>query len=407
MQKYYPKNSMLSMLAAVVLIMNSGYYLSAITDSYFPLILLIIFSAILTVWKSSGEKKIQLSSDNLLLILLLFGILSSTLINFTAGNLLSGGRVAATMLCSYLMLKRLDIKRVTKSYSYIIRFIIISAIILFILTRSGQLTSFPLINSEHGAYYNLLFVTQGLTASRICGAFWEPGVFASHIIIAFLFEIYFIDEKTKVIHIIIYMFGIFLTGSTAGILIIALVLAGYIIKRKNWDNRRDVKAIFFVIVIAGILTYDIIFERLAAINPTLFSKLVETTSATTYTRLNAPLVNLELFIQKPIFGWGFTGAAAQYSSYMNNRLVAQTSTSTQIMSAIGFLGIIYTLMCLLPVFSKRKLAHLSLIDKTIIFASLLLIVNKEPHIYFAITWLILFYINQNSQISGAGKDGSL
>lgn len=203
------------------------------------------------------------------------------------------------------------------------------------------------------------------------------------------------------------MFGIFLTGSTAGILIIALVLAGYIIKRKNWDNRRDVKAIFFVIVIAGILTYDIIFERLAAINPTLFSKLVETTSATTYTRLNAPLVNLELFIQKPIFGWGFTGAAAQYSSYMNNRLVAQTSTSTQIMSAIGFLGIIYTLMCLLPVFSKRKLAHLSLIDKTIIFASLLLIVNKEPHIYFAITWLILFYINQNSQISGAGKDGSL
>ena len=175
----------------------------------------------------------------------------------------------------------------------------------------------------------------------------------------------------------------------------ALILAGYIIKRKKWDSRRDVKAVFFVIVIVGILTYDVIFERLAAINPTLFSKLVETTSATTYTRLNSPLVNLELFLQRPIFGWGFTGAATQYASYMNNRLVAQTSTSTQIMAAIGFLGIIYTLMCLLPVFSKKKLAHLSLIDKTVIFASILLIVNKEPHIYFAITWLILFYINQN------------
>lgn len=390
-------NQLISIIAAVIIILNSGYYLTTITDSYIPLLILIGFSVILLLNRAKVNT-IRITSSNIILILLMIGILMSSIVNFSYDNLLSGGRVAMTMLCSYIIVTKVDFHYLVKSYTKIIRIVIIASFLLFLLTRLGTLTFLPRISTANGEYYNLLFVIQNITSSRASGVFWEPGVFASHIIFAALLDIYLSERQVKLTNIIIYLVGIYLAASTAGILIAMIVFIGYVIQRAGWSKSIVVDVIFFALVIVAIFTYEIFFEWLANLNPMLFSKLTDTTLGTTFTRLNAPLVNMEIFLEKPLFGWGFTDAATQFSRNMNYALVAQTSTSTQIMAAIGILGILYTLMCIFPIFNKKKLPQLKLIDKFILAGALLLIINKEPHIFFSITWVILFYVNRTNSI---------
>ena len=327
--------------------------------------------------------------------LLLFGIGVSAMANFSLSNILSGGRVAVTMICSYIILVRVDTKQLLKTYAGLIRLIILLSALLYILSSQFSLSFLPTITTSNGAYYNLFLVTQKVSSTaRVSGAFWEPGVFASHIVLSMLFDVYFL--KIKAIHVLIYLLGMFITGSTAGMLIMLLVFIGYLLKKTRMSGKKYVEVLFFVLIVIGILSYESVFSLLSSISPKFFSKLMDTDSSTFFTRMNSPLVNLELFAEKPLFGWGFTDAATQYSLRMDTKLVAQTSTSTQIMSAIGILGIVYTLLCLSPLFSKKRLSHLSLMDKGIISASLLLLVNKEPHIFFAITWLTLFLVARSS-----------
>ena len=383
-----------ALIVAVTLIINSGYYLSTIRDSYLPLILLILVTGFLAVM-TPPRKRVAMNFGNVAPFLLLFGIGVSAMANFSLSNILSGGRVAVTMICSYIILVRVDTKLLLKTYAGLIRLIILLSALLYILSSQFSLSFLPTITTSNGAYYNLFLVTQKVSSTaRVIGAFWEPGVFASHIVLSMLFDVYFL--KIKAIHVLIYLLGMFITGSTAGMLIMLLVFIGYLLKKTRMSGKKYVEVLFFVLIVIGILSYESVFSLLSSISPKFFSKLMDTDSSTFFTRMNSPLVNLELFAEKPLFGWGFTDAATQYSLRMDTKLVAQTSTSTQIMSAIGILGIVYTLLCLSPLFSKKRLSHLSLMDKGIISASLLLLVNKEPHIFFAITWLTLFLVARSS-----------
>ena len=120
---------------------------------------------------------------------------------------------------------------------------------------------------------------------------------------------------------------------------------------------------------------------------------METTSETTATRLNAPLVNLGIFLQNPLFGHGFTDAATLFMDKMNVasdlNIVAQTSTSTQMMASVGILGLAYTVGLVFPLFTGKK-SGLGFVSRVAIAAIMLLVTNKEPHAYIALTWILIF-----------------
>ena len=385
------KDNILAGIAAIIVMLNSGYYLAVVNDSYVPLVLLIVFSVFHLIRARSFS--IPTDSNAVFLLIILIGILFSTVYNLSIQNLLSGGRVAITMLCAYILLIHIDISSFINQYTKLIRTIILLSIIIFICSNIGLTSSLPIVSMGNMNYYNLIIVTQGASSTRASGIFWEPGVFASHIIFATLFDIYFTKKTISIRNIVIYIIGIFLAASSAGVLMMLLVFIGYFFRRYNLGTKRTYQFLFFVLAIIFIIFYETFFEWLAMMNPEMFSKLVETSSSTTFTRMNAPIVNLEIFWESPLFGWGFTDAATQFAVNINNSLAAQTSTSTQILAAIGISGIAYTLLCLAPLFSKKKLSYLSFVDKFIIASSIILIINKEPHIYFAITWLLLFLIN--------------
>lgn len=388
-----------AIIVVIVVLINSGYYRTMVTDSYVPLVM-VIFLAIYSLFKKNNNKVKILS--NRYLVVLLIGVLISTLANFSIQNMLSGGRVAAMALCAFILVNTVDFNKFKKTFTDSVKFLIVISAMLYLIVQLTGVLNVPKIG-EYGEYYDLFFVTMWEGGSRTHGVFWEPGVFSSIIIFALIFDLYFAGKKVSGVSMTLYIIGITMTKSTAGILVLLIILLSYIWKITGF-NRIPIFNIIFVLIVAFMtIFYKQVFFWLSNMNPEIFSKLIETTSITTSTRLNAPLLNMQIFMDKPLFGWGFTDSATQFAAKMWSRtgthIVAQTSTSTQVMASLGITGVSYTLAFISPIFSKKKLPGLHFIDKIIIATCMLLIVNKEPHIYILITWMLMFYMTSHTNMA--------
>lgn len=389
-EKSISVKTVITFISVIVILINSGYYRSTTTDSYIPLILLIALTAFCLLFMYKYIRK-KLS---FVAVILTVSMALSVLVNFSSANLLSAGRVAVTMLCSYILMCTIPLNEFSKFFTGLIRALIIVSVAFNLLLLLG-VGGFPTVNG----YYDLFIVTQRVGMARVCGIFWEPGVFATMIIVAMLFEYYLLDKKVRPLGMIIYVVGLFATQSTAGLVILFVVLLGIIWKKVEDKKRKNLYTIIFIVIAVIIfLSLGRIIDFLVKISPELFGKLVETESNTTSTRLNGPLINLSVFAEKPLFGWGFTGSASEILKRMFKAGAAtvdsQTSTSTQIMAAIGVGGLMYSLAFILPIFSKKKLPNVSTALKIILAICMLLIVNKEPHIFIVSTWMLMFYMNE-------------
>lgn len=379
---------------AFIVILNSGYYRSTAKDSYLPLILFMcfIFGAFFLKFPNVMEQKIDLT-----VTLLAMGIVFSVLANPSLTNALSGFRVLITMFCAYIFTHIVTLQDFVKYFTVQIKVIIVLSVLLQLLMLAG-VSNFPKLNN----YYDLFIVTTR-SSDRACGVFWEPGVFSSMIVISMLFEYYISKNKITVSGLLLYILGIYITKSAAGYLLLFIVLFGLVWQKTTKSNKKHFYTIIFIAIIVSVaITYENIVVFLVDLNPDVFEKLIETNSATTSTRINSPLINLQIFLDKPVFGWGFTGSSAEFlqrvHSINDTKIVAQTSTSTQIMASIGILGVVYTIAFLIPAFSKKKLAQLPFETKALISICMLLIVNKEPHVFIVASWLVLFYTNQSKEM---------
>ena len=377
--------SIITFFIAAVVILNSGYY--RMINSYTPLILLILVSAVsLLVFRTRNKP------DPIMIILLLcilFGIALSVLGNASMSNLLSGGRVAVTIICCFVLFIKIDVEIFIKHFSRLMRWIIYASIVVMLVgTVFGRL---PGVQYDE-KYYDYLIVTATSASGRATGCFWEPGVFSSMIIMAMVLEIYFGKSEVSLYKIILYCVGVLISRSTAGILLLLLMLVAFIWKRLKFSKSTFANLMFVVVTVLMILGYEKFFSYLNNLNPEIFGKLVESGSSTTATRMNAPMANLNIFAYSPVYGFGFTDAATLFTEFLKDtgadKIVAQTSTSTQILAAIGFLGLAYTVMAIMP-FLKHKKNGMGFVGGFVLSAIMLLIVNKEPHIFIALSWIVL------------------
>ena len=89
-----------------------------------------------------------------------------------------------------------------------------------------------------------------------------------------------------------------------------------------------------------------------------------------------------MFSKSPIFGIGVEEAVE------NIEYVADTSTSTYLLSIFGIFGGLYTLYWIVGILGiKNK----NLMIKIMILIVALLILNKEPHQNILITWCFMFW----------------
>ncbi|WP_273831893.1 O-antigen ligase family protein [Guptibacillus sedimenti] len=164
--------------------------------------------------------------------------------------------------------------------------------------------------------------------------FWEPGVFQIYISFSLFYQL-FIKEKFRKSVLILLVLNMFTTFSTTGFLIVLTLLTFKYLKQKPKTNIGMIFKIYIVPII--IITAIIIGLQ-------IFNQKVNNGTVSYDLRTNDLNIGMDLFFQKPFFGWGYLN---------NNEFKALTGTSNNsngLVSMMFHQGIMGLLFYTLPIF---------------------------------------------------------
>lgn len=377
------------------IVTTSGYPLSTVSGNYFHLALIIPIAAFLIkdLLFLNFNKPLIANSQLALYVILLLSILFSFISNGNYSFLNTNIKLVLIITFAYLFTKNVRFDNFIEYYVRVLKVIVFISLIGYVLINFEIiLTSLPVIENVNGVrYYNGIvffslkdfgFNTPSGTGRNI-GVFWEPGLYASFLIIGLLFEIGF-KKKFSYYTIGFFLIALLTTLSTFAYLMLLLLLAFKVGNRITKAQMFFVYGISAVVVIFLFLNYEALLNYLYVLKPELFGKVVESSISLT-DRIESPLTNIKIFFDNPIFGAGLGKAETIFSNLTE---AAQTSTSTFMVAAFGIFGISYTVFFVYGIMSLKMLNSYM---RIIVIILILLIVNKEPHIFFTITYIILFY----------------
>jgi hypothetical protein len=401
----YNEKSGLNIIRAVVFfiivsccILNSAYALNTTDHNISKEVLYATF--IFFVFITIIKKEINVKMDNAIMfyIVLMMSFALSIFFNFSPTTVLFFFRIIMVVTVAFLITRYVDFKTFVKYYIKIVKFLTVTSLIAWITVAIIGAEWLPtIINRNDVTYHNgILFFFYNLDSGiqiRNMSVFWEPGIYASFLIIALVFETCFKEGKESKYNILLFILGLISTQSSAGY---ALFLLYICLRLSMSKGQLRFVTLTFVFGFSVIIYFfiDSISLWLLNWNYDIFYKFFSDQNATTGTRLYSPLLNLQIFSESPIWGQGFYKAERSYvelmvSTYSNYRVVAQTSTSALYMAAIGIMGAIYTLAWIISII---KLKTFGILTRIIIISIFLLIVNKEPHTSIITTYCILFYL---------------
>lgn len=307
-------------------------------------------------------------------------------------------RLVSIISCAFGISLMYDFDKFVSFFLKIMTIVTIVAITCYYINLSTELLSFlPKYTNINDIVYRVGFIYNYIpdVLERNCAMFWEPGLFATYLTVAFLFELLFKNGKASIFRLVLFSVGIITANSSAGFLLLFLCISLIGIKNqnaslKNINFKNFIAAILFIAGFIAIINLDKIILSTSLIENEYFEKLllenVEESS-----RGQAIIHNLEMFASSPIFG------AGALTVTRNVEHVADTSTSTYIMSIFGVMGILYTVLWIWGVFRQKKF---NLYTKIFVTAILIIILNKEPHLQMLFTWILFFYLLKDNDKKG-------
>lgn len=378
---------------------NSGHVLSTLDSNlHLYLVLFTSFTLFIFVFNSRIIRSKLFFSSSFLLIVMVSYVMSF-IVNFSPENAFSFMTPVSMMLFSFSIVSFVRIKNMAKYLVYSMVIVtIVSVLGRIIVFEFGILDLFPILTSKNGIEYHnlsLFYIIKGSQdeMSRNLGFFWEPGIYATFLLVAILVNNFIHHSKfTKFVFFSILVIGVVSTKSTAGYMLLVLVFLIMLSFSKKGYFLLSISLITFLFLMT-FLWWEEVAEFLLLLDYNTFSKVIEL-SVSSSTRLNAPLLNMQIFLEKPFFGYGFHGANLRFQQEMQLFSVfAQTSTSTYYLAATGFLGLLYSYAWVYSIFKLKKI---NLYSRLLILLFVLLVINKEPHAYNLLTYIILFYLLEDS-----------
>ena len=276
-------------------------------------------------------------------------------------------RVSLVFLFAYFFTKEFEFDEFRKIFTNFI--LVISAIdvmIYAILQKMGQFSFLPIAYNGNGEGYRIGIIFNYLLShpERNSGIYWEPGLFATMIVLAFLLELIFEDK--------IHLWR-------------ALILLNKCIS--TFSSNKAVNYCVFFVVYALLLTLfinlDTVLTTTGLAQQRVYAKLLSDNMGSS-ARMQAFTRNWSLFCQNPIWGMGIGKA---YSAAAN---FSDTSTTTFMMVEFGIIGALPTAFVIKSIIGLRK----DLIVSISVITIFLCILNKEPHMRIAIIWIIAFYFSK-------------
>lgn len=319
-------------------------------------------------------------------------MVASTLFVEMGSGLMFYAQLVAVILTAYLVVHIYSFDVMVKFYLRLMTVVSVIAVIgYFLLNFTSVMELLPSVKNINGVEYGIGIIFNYIKSipERNCGMFWEPGLFATHLIIATVFEL-MTKEKANPFRLVLFTVSIFTANSSAGYVLWFLCIALFLIRKKS-KKYGVLKSVFSVVIMAAALLVFLNFDAILANTPlgqNEYLLKLSTDAVEGSSRSWAIVHNLEVFITDPIFGVGYSSAMQNIDRY------ADTSTSTFLMSVFGVLGISFTVFI---AYGIMRIKNVNLFAKFIILAIALIIVNKEPHHMILFTWIIIFYLMKGTE----------
>lgn len=367
------------------LIFTSGHAFQTIFEglSYIPL-----FGACYFVYVSFFKLK-KVNKARFLLLTSFIIPLLFTMILDGGNNLFYYLFVVCGIIFAYGISLNVPFSKVVDLYLKIMTFVSIIALFGYVIYNNTNLLDFlPKIQNLNDKEYAIGLIFNALTHDpyRNCGMFWEPGLFATALTIAMIFEILFYEKKVNKFRILIFVLCFITANSSAGFILCFLCFSLFFVRNIVMRKKDILKIIISIIIL---LVFFLILYNLDNIilnsplkeNP-YFDKLISNNIEES-TRFLAVGHNLDIFIKYPIFGAGITFVN------QNMQYVADTSTITHMMSIFGLVGIWYAIIWCIGIL---KIKNINIMSKIVLIIITMLILNKEPHLRLTFSWCLLFYL---------------
>lgn len=363
-------------------VLHSGY---ALLTVYPNQMLVIVFALMMT-----ALLKLKRLEYNLPILCFLITIMVVSLFSgiYNESNVLSSIKLMLVVFLSFLFVNVIDYKRFVRLYVGLMLFLSIVSLFFYVLVNVANFnlsTAFPIVTnvndmSYYNAYLNFMFASPYMKY-RNTSIFWEPGIFSSYLVIAMLIVKHGCFRREKLI-MAIFMLTILSAYSTAGyVLLIFSIVAIY---SHSMKRQLSIVLLFCIILPLGFYFENEVINFLRVYFPEVTSKFFVTESASIIDRIQSPLLNLQAFSISPIFGNGIYSVDEMYAQASG---FAQTSTSTLYLASFGCFGLTYTAL----LFHGTWLNDQFKTSNILLFIIVFIILNKEPHMFFILTYIILFY----------------
>lgn len=378
-------NSFIGGIILLIAALHSGYALLPVYPSHLLIIVAITTGLMFFIVRTFN---INTRLICFLIFIFVFGYASAvdSIVNLTALI-----KLQLVVIFSYLFVNYLDYKKFVRLYIYFMLTIASGSLSLYFIanfTNLGIVDRLPIFVNDNGmGYHNGLFLflfESEYIQYRNTGFFWEPGIFSSYLSLAILLSGHIKLVRDKVITFILTL-TIFTTYSTGGYILLILALMAKYFKGAKGKY-------FFIMFISLVLIsisafYAEFIELVRSYFPEVTNKFFVEGSDSILHRIKSPTINIEAFLKKPFIGLGLNEVNELYKVKGN---FSQSSTMTYYLGAFGFFGIFYSYLILYgTVFSKS--IYFRGLSGTLSFLIMIIILNKEPHMYFCLTYIILFY----------------
>lgn len=372
---------------------GSAFYIVSSTTTKIIFLFIMFVGIFLYNFHYKLKFTLRLDSSSLFLLFIVLGMSLSQILYWNNNPILEYIMFLFRILLAYYLSKKIKRSVFSKNFCFLMGVIVIVSIFVhFLIQFNIPVPNYTFIGANGLIHHSIGVSTWNEPFNELCGPFWEKGVFCSVMLYTIILESYFTNEKPRKWIIVSMIIGIILSASTAGYLLLFIVIYIWFIKTKK--NASFIDLITIVAIIFLIVFSDEILLILNDINPKIFGKIVDQTLST-QTRLNSPLVCLLIFLKNPITGFGRNYAIDIYNSYkVFFRMDSLTSTSAYMLSSFGIFGLSYTWFLFRGVFNQKNFSKLF---RILMFLLLFLIVNKEPHTSIFLTYVIMFYLNQKEE----------
>ena len=391
MKPIFKHNFLLSFLLTIFFVITSGHALQTIFPKLAWIVISVgFFACFLLMYKIFNN---PLGVKEIVALFLLFMTLFSGVFYFR-GGVIFYLKFAACICCAYYISFKLSFEVFVNCY---LKFMTVTTIIAiagyYLLNYTSVLSSLPVLVNINEVEYGIGVVFNYIVElpQRNCGMFWEPGIFATNITIALVFEFLYKNDKVSWLRIVVLSWGIITANSSAGFVLLFSCFLLYIVNRGNVDISSPWGVMRIFIVLAAfvfVLNLENILMNTPLVENPYIAKLF-TENIASSSRYNAVEHNLGIFFDFPIIGAGI--------AYTNQNMmyVADTSSFTYLMSVFGFLGIGYTIFW---IYSLIKQKQFNIPTRIVLLTIFVIILNKEPQHSLLLSWCLLFYfLDMNEQ----------